>query len=435
MNLDVDSFEKTIFSIIERHESLRCVFLVADGKIVQQIYPVKHPGFKIEYIDLSDKPDKMQQLENIKNSSSERVFDFNKGPLFEVLLIKMTAESDVVFLSMPHANCDATSLEILREEMFSIYFSFKENKKNNLKPLTGQYKEYTIWNNNWLESDGHAQSKLFYKRRIEGSLLRERSLGYAFPSGRSYKDELEKEIEGLTGSKIGPLHAEAIGLIARLKNRPAGAYVFFVGPEILTDFRKMAHQTNTSLFTVLVSTFAILFYQVARKEQFRIDVPITTRVYEEFENIVGWLMSSIIVCFDVDEKATLSELIKLIFASILEVSDHRFYALEKILMDLDLPLSEVVPMQMNLVRIQGESINKFSPVHKERSDAYFHFECSISEYDNALVISICYDKKKSTGGEIEEMMRTYLKMITDRSFRLENPVRSICDPAAGNGMD
>ena len=421
-NIDEGLLEKVISSLIERHESLRSIFAVVDGMVMQKVYERKHPDFEIECIDLIDAPNKGELFTSYHKSSSERLFDFQKGPLLDVKLIKLTKQDTILIISVPHAFCDGLSLKILHEEISLLYNSYKEGKPNPLKPLTIQYKEYAFWRNNWLEGSHFIESKLFYEKRIGESISKEKAQGVKAQFERSYKQDLENEIAYTAGQEKVNLYAEAIGLIGKIRNVPGGNYNFFMGKGLVDKLKKLAGETGTTLFPVLLASFGVLFYRISGKKYFRIDVPAVTRDLEEFQRIVGWLMGGMIVCFEVDGEASLSTLIKSVKSSMLDTYHHRYYPGERILKDFDLPINAISPLQLNLVKTTNQLSEEFSPFHEDVTDAYYNIGCGIREYKNGMTFSIIYNKSIYKYREIEGMAKAYMNMIDSEDFELENTI-------------
>jgi len=421
-DIDEGLFTRVILSLVERHESLRTIFCTRDGIVVQKIYEQKHPDFAIGYMDLIHEPDKEEVLAMAQHTSVARVFDFQKGPLLDVKLIKVTDRQSVLIFSAPHANCDNLSFEILKEEMGLLYDAYKEGKPNPLPSLRIQYKEYASWNNRWLESSDCLESKSYYTKKIGDSIAKERAGRGTDPFGRSYKQELEKEIEQLVGPEKASLYGDAVGVVGKLLNVPAGSYYFFMRKELMDKLIGLVEDAGTTLLPVMLSSIGILFYRVLGKRNLRIDVPVSTRDLEEFQNVVGWLMGGMIVCFDVDGAAALFSLIQSVTASMLDTLRHKYYPGNRILKDFDLPINQVSPIQVNLIKVKGQSLEGFSPIHKDIVDAYYHFGCAIREYDNGMLFSIIYNKSIFTAQEIEDMTKTYMNIIGSEGFELENTI-------------
>ena len=83
--LNIVALEKSINTIIERHEILRTNFSSIDGKPTQIIN--KDINFKLSIDDLRNK--KEIQANKIVNQFTERPFDLAKGLLFSVKLLQL----------------------------------------------------------------------------------------------------------------------------------------------------------------------------------------------------------------------------------------------------------------------------------------------------------------------------------------------------------
>ena len=387
---DVDEgiLTKAVLAMIERHEPLRTTFRMKEGVVTQVIHEGMHPEFKIGYVDLIPAPEKYELLAAERKASVRRVFDFQKGPLLDIRIVRLTQRETILLFSIPHANCDYFSFEVLRAELAVLYAAYKDGKPNPLPPLSIQYKEYAAWHNCWIKSSDCRVSQSFYKKSIGESIARERVAG------------------AVAGKVPDPPAPEPPA-----SEPPAGCSYFSIGQELTDKLRDLATDTGTTLLPVVLSVFGILFYRLFGKRHFRIDVPVTTRDLEEFQNIIGWLMAGIIVCFDVDGDLALYTLIQRVTAALLETMRHKYYPGSWIMNEIALPVSQLSPIQINLVSVKGQSLGEFEPFHVDLDDAYFDLSCEIGEYDNGMAFKLTYKKSLYTRREIGELAKVFVNLI------------------------
>ncbi|HEX2268324.1 MAG TPA: amino acid adenylation domain-containing protein, partial [Pyrinomonadaceae bacterium] len=95
-----DALEKSLDLVIRRHEVLRSVFPVIDGRAVQLVNePVE---FRLPVIDLTGWPGDTRHVRVMELATEESrvVFDLSQGPLFRATLLLLDHEEHVLLLTM-----------------------------------------------------------------------------------------------------------------------------------------------------------------------------------------------------------------------------------------------------------------------------------------------------------------------------------------------
>lgn len=420
-DLDREVLEETIDRLFERHESLRTAFRQHDGKIEQYVYPSKPPGFEIEYIDLLGLEDKDEMIDEIYRKSSATRFDFERGPLVGIKVARYEERLSGMLFTIHHVISDGRSIDILKKEILALYEAGREGQEDPLPPVKWQYRDYGSWVNDFLESKGGAECREFYENRILESLAGENlhpggDPGDGHMAPRSYKKELERDLLKCLGMKDERLVGEALGSIVHLYPEPGGCYRTYIKKDLLNKLEKLAVECNTTLFMVLIATFAILFRKVKERKNIRMYIPVTTRVLEEFEDIVGWLIGELIVCIKVDDDRNCNDLVTTVTNIFLETGNYRLYPHERIMKDLDLPLSVLAPVFINFGETIDEDIQDLRPVHAGKGSGHFDFKCVIYEYKNCLALTIDYNLNAYTPADIEYIMKEYLAILDSGIF-------------------
>lgn len=140
--LDIPALNKAVQWIVGRHECLRATFHQIDGKYMMKITSAENFKHFPEYMDVS-------QLSRQYTTEVDRFiyfddhwFNFGKGPLFLVRLLKCNSDHYKLSIRMHHVISDTWSLEILVRDLFTAYQSFKSGTEPGLPALEYQFKEY-----------------------------------------------------------------------------------------------------------------------------------------------------------------------------------------------------------------------------------------------------------------------------------------------------
>src|SRR5690606_32466484 len=129
-SLNKKSLQKTIQSLVKRHEALRAVFST-DGRFMTVFEDL---AIKIDELDLSTLSDseKDKTLNDYLSSNANYIFDLTKGPLFKVGLLKLSETEHHLILNAHHIICYGWSFGIMLEELGSLYSASTQNITPNL---------------------------------------------------------------------------------------------------------------------------------------------------------------------------------------------------------------------------------------------------------------------------------------------------------------
>lgn len=392
-DLDRESLETSLRTILQRHESLRTTLLQVDGEIRQRIHALSEIRMPIEYIDLSDRDDFEQAGQDIFRKELTRRFDFEKEIPVSIKIARYTKKAWFLSFTIHHISCDGASLRILKEEIGILYEAYKKGAGNPLKPLSYQYKEYADWIKRYMDEDRKEATREFYRQRMAGNLSKEPDTAACggqvvrhYPA--SYRQILEKELDKVVGKENAGKYSKAFGLVVNLHPGRAGRYHSFIKDSLLNKVKDFAVRSGASFNMTLTAIFCMLLHKVTNKRQIRMYMPFSSRVLEEFQGIVGWLTSEVILCIDMEADMTLKECIAKVTDTLMETANHRFYPHEAIMNDLDMPLYLLAPFYVNFPEGRDTDITDFTPIHHERGSAHFELRIEVMEYRNGMELVI-----------------------------------------------
>ena len=170
-NLDVKQVELAWKMLLERHESLRTVFMEnPDGEIRQCIVPVDEVASYMQYVDLSLAGNKEWLAKQLEKEFFNHDFDLSSGPLTKMLIVKIDEDCHVLHLLQHHIISDAWSMEVLVKDFFRFY----EMSINGYQPandsLPIQYKDFAVWSLNKSASSRWKEDKSYWLNRFQGDL-------------------------------------------------------------------------------------------------------------------------------------------------------------------------------------------------------------------------------------------------------------------------
>src|SRR6185503_14591753 len=162
--LNVEVLQRAFDEMVRRHETLRTLFTVRDGKPVQV---VNEPGpFKLNQIDVSmegpsQRDDKAQQL---YLSEVRRPFVISEGALVRALLIKQDEENHILVIVLHQLISDAWAMNVFITELTVLYSAFLQGGSSPLPALPIQYADFARWEQQRFAS-GELDSQMDHWRR------------------------------------------------------------------------------------------------------------------------------------------------------------------------------------------------------------------------------------------------------------------------------
>ena len=274
--LDVQALEKSLQTVIQRHETLRTTFEEIDKEVVQIISPAK--PFVLPVADLQDTPEiqREERLNALIREESLKPLDLTTGPLFRAFLFVLGPGDFVLLTNIHHVLADGWSNRILQEDLWSAYSQLSNGKIPELSPLPIQYSDYSAWLKDWLDSEEAREHLEFWTKQLEGDLP-----VVNFPTDRP----------------------------PTLRPASHGALETLLLPEDLTQaLKKLSQSRNSTLFTTLLAGFGTLLARSSNQHDIIVGSPFANR-RQETERLMGPFAGPLCLRLDFSGAPTLSEVL------------------------------------------------------------------------------------------------------------------------------
>src|SRR5215208_2481523 len=143
-NLNVAALQRTFNEIVSRHEALRTTFSPTPDGARQVI--AKTLIIEVPVDDLTNVPASEHELaiSKLAREEARRSFDISTGPLLRARLLRISAEQQVLLMTMHHIITDGWSIGLLFRELGMIYEAFAAGKPSPLPPLPIQYADFAV---------------------------------------------------------------------------------------------------------------------------------------------------------------------------------------------------------------------------------------------------------------------------------------------------
>jgi amino acid adenylation domain-containing protein len=302
--LNPQAFNKAFVMLVERHESLRTIFISLNGEIYQEVVHVNKVNFKVNYIDLSDYKgiEKEKKVKDLSILDANTLFDLSTGPLLRTTLIQMEEKKYIFLFTLHHIVSDYLSLQLLASEIFNLYGAFEKGKEDTLKPLRIHYKDYAAWQNKNLSGEYLKKLQTYWLHRFKKEIPQmELPSDKKRPDFRTYKGDTA---------------------------------VFNIDETLTGQLKSLGELYGTTLFMTLLASVNVLLYHYSGCEDIVIGIPIANRPHLELENQIGFYLNTLALRTSFDAKEPFTELLNKVKEVVLGAFEHQDYPFDKLVEDL-----------------------------------------------------------------------------------------------------
>src|SRR5215204_1270583 len=350
--LNIDALNRTLQTIVNRHESLRTVIIEQQGHPWQFIK--EKDGLEVAIVNGSSFQTEESLREQIDKLISVQ-FDLSKDHMIRVTLIKLSEREHIIVFVVNHIASDAWSLSILVNEVMELYASYVEGREAGLQNLNVQYADYSIWQRNFLTAENLEKRLNYWKEKLQGVATLELPTDYNRPP-------------------VASTHGASI--------------TFTVDKDLSAAIRRLSEKTGTSLFMILLSAYKVLLHHYSGQSDISVGTSIATRPRQEFENLVGFFVNTLALRTEVHSDSSFIDLLEQVRITTVEAYEHQDTPFEKV---VDVVMRERNPgrtplFQVMMVLHNTPDIPKLRLGEVELS--HEPFDQKISKFDITFFVTV-----------------------------------------------
>jgi amino acid adenylation domain-containing protein len=308
-HLNVSALENALNTLIQRHESLRTIFVSVKDQAAQVILP--HLSLHLEECstDLSHLPqeEKSSLAQSYAQEEVSKPFDLSSGPLIRVKLLNLNEDEHLLLLTMHHIISDGWSMGIFFKELSHLYNAYVSGKEPTLSPLALQYADFSLWQRNWLQGDVLDQQLSYWKEQLS-----------------DIPDLLE-----LPTDKPRPKEMTYRG----------DSFTCFLPRDVKEKLNQLSQQNQSSLFMTLLAVFQTLLYRYTGQEDIVVGSPIANRHYKETEDLIGFFVNTLALRTTFQEKDSFVDVLKRVQQTTLGAYQHQDVPFEQLVDHLNVDRS------------------------------------------------------------------------------------------------
>jgi non-ribosomal peptide synthetase component F len=350
--LQLATLQRSIETIVQRHEVLRTTFAEESGQALQVIHPTMPVSLPV--VDLRFLPD--EQKEAVAHRLIEDIayqpFDLIKGKLLRVTLLRLEEEVCVLVFVWHHSVFDAWSEGIFMRELVSLYESFAQGLPSPLSLLPIQYADFAVWQRAWLQGTVLKEHIAYWKQHLYGAP--ELQLPVDFPRSTA--------------------------------NVFQGAALRFTLPRSLSDdLRLLSQREGCSLFMLLFAAFQTLLHRYSGQQDIVVGTDIANRHRAEIEPLIGFFVNVLALRAHIQSTMSFRALLRQVRETVLESYVHQDLPFDMLVDALQLKReANQVPLVRALFVFQNIPL---SPLHiSDLTITPIQFELRTTNFDLALFL-------------------------------------------------
>jgi amino acid adenylation domain-containing protein len=385
--LNVPALERTLNTILARHEVLRTTFAMS-GNAPVQIASATLP-FALQVVDLMAVPagEREHQAQELARQEASHPMDLAIGPLFRSCLLRLGEQDHVLLLTLHHIVFDGWSRRVFIRELGAIYEALSVGRPSPLPELPLQYADYAVWQRQYLQGNTLDRHFAYWKKQLEGAPVQlELPTDRPRPNTQSY----------------------------------AGTVLRWEAPsDLAAQLTSLGRASGTTLFMTLLAAFNVLLSKYSRQEDIVVGTPIANRNRAEIEALIGLFVNTLVLRTDLSGDPTFLELLTRVKETALGAYAHQDMPFEKLVEELKPerslghnPLFQVFFSLQNTPR-QALELSGLRLTTLERTGTVSKFDLSLylTETQHGLRGDLEYNTDLFDAATVERMMQHYLQVL------------------------
>ena len=389
--VDVSCLKRAWQTIIDRHTILRTKFEVDNGVPVQKI--ADSLPFELETVDLRDATpaERNLKLKQTTEVLQNWTFDLTQTPLFKVVLVYLDRQSHQLLMTMHHIISDDWSMQVIQQELSTLYRAFVRGNPSPLAPLPLQYIDYASWQSKQIAAV--AQKQLTYWRSQMADA----------PPLLELPTDFTRTTESNFVADVVPIEIE---------------------PEITQKLIDLSKRSQTTLFTTLLTAWSILLARYSSQSNVVVGTSTANRNRLVAEQLIGFFVSTLPLRVKLADNPSFIELLGQVHQTALDAYAYGDVSFDRIVEALNIErhashhplfqvmflLQNVTPKTLVLPEVEVEPL-KFN---RPTAGATFDLTLSLKETGRGLQGGLEYNVKlfeRETIARMVDSLQTLLRAI------------------------
>ncbi|MBS2993425.1 amino acid adenylation domain-containing protein [Rhodococcus erythropolis] len=277
--LDVAALQAAVSDVVARHEILRTVYPEVDGVGFQEVLSADRVRLDLSPVAVAvSESDVVGAVTEFLSTG----FDVAVEVPVRARLFAVSESEFVLAMVVHHISGDGVSMGPLTRDVMVAYEARSRGEVPGWAPLAVQYADYALWQRETLGSEDDPSS------------LISRQIGFWESALAGLPDQLD-----LPADRPRPAVAS---------NRGA-KHAFVIGEIEHSSLKKIARESNSSLFMVVHAALAVLLARLSSTSDIAIGTPVAGRGEQVLDDLIGMFVNTLVLRTEVDSSESFSELL------------------------------------------------------------------------------------------------------------------------------
>jgi amino acid adenylation domain-containing protein len=383
--LEIVALERSLRTVIARHEALRTTYSVRDGQPYQRIADTAE--LEMTHVDLRHRPgaERMPEATRLGVEAARRSFDLERGPLVRLAVIAVGDDDHVFVLAAHHIAVDGWSTALLCRELAAGYAAALAHRDAELPPVAIQYADFAVWQRTALRQVIDEQVAYWVER------LRGAPLVHSLPTDR-------------------PRRA--------FTSHRASSRDLHISSALSSALKRLSRAENATLFMTLLAAFHALLHRHSGSDDIVVGSPVANRTREETESVIGFFVNMLPLRVDLAGAPSFRELLVRVRETALGAYANQDAPFEKLVERLNPdrslgyePVFQIAfALQPHAPPYDLAGITA-SDIDLETNSARFDLELHIRESTDELAGTIWYATDLFDDATIERLLGHYVQLL------------------------
>ncbi|HEY0605695.1 MAG TPA: amino acid adenylation domain-containing protein, partial [Herpetosiphonaceae bacterium] len=297
--LDLPALERSVNTIVARHEALRTTFPTEAGQPSQVIAPAL--SVPLQLIDLQQHPvaERESIARQLITAEARTRFDLAHGPLLRTTLLRLDPQQHVLVLSLHHIVSDGWSMSVFMRELSALYDAALrgEPDAHDLPTLPIQYADYAAWQQEWLRAAPIVAQLDYWKQQLA-----------------------DVPVLNLPTDRPRPA----------LPSNEGGRQPFTLPDSVSQALIALSRREGVTPFMTLLAAWQVLLSRYSNQTDITVGIPSANRTRAETEGLIGYFVNTQVVRTDLSGNPTFREVLGQVRAVVLQAFAHQDVPFEQV---------------------------------------------------------------------------------------------------------
>jgi amino acid adenylation domain-containing protein len=408
--VDFPALRQSFLMLAERHPVLRTTYAVREGTPVQLV----HEQMEFHVHQWNAAGWSAGEMERMAEQLARRPFNLEHGPVWRMDLFTCSTREHVFVLTLHHIAVDLAAMNVLLEELGTLYAAVRAGTRVELPALPLTFGEHVRWQEELLAGPEGERLWSYWKQELSGELpVLNLPLDRPRPAMQSYQ---------------GASHA------------------FTLAPELVRRVRAVAKAEESTFLTVLTAAFQALLHRYTGQPEVLVGMPVPGRRGREgLDGLVGTFINMLPLRSRLSGDSSFREFLAGVKASVERGRAHQEYPfsllVERLVPSRDASRSPLFQSMIMLQRTPREELTSFflrtdrpvrvelggldlEPLQLSQQEGLTDLSLEMMELQGRLHCELKYDTALFEPATIDRLAHSFTLLL---EAAVEEPSRTVAE--------